>query len=133
MWRRALVLAALMAAQAPAQAAVAICAEMLAGETIEAPVEIEARRLALQSWTERAAKIGIEFTRWQLAWNRRLSCELMSGGHRCVARGRPCRFSQLPPPAGTPILKPGARDECLSGRQSGWAVVLKRQLQRTFA
>lgn len=95
-----------------AEAATALCAAMLAGETMEAAAEVEARRLALQSWTERAGELGIEFTRWQLAWNRRLSCEPAGGGpFRCTARGRPCRISQVPPPAGTRVLKRGDREE----------------------
>ena len=95
-----------------AHAATALCAEMLVGDTSDAATEIDARRLALRSWTDNAGQIGIEFTRWQLAWNRRLTCTPLSNGTvRCTARGHPCRISQGPPPPGSRPLKPGDREE----------------------
>ncbi len=98
----------LAASHAPAAAAVALCQPLLIGEPAEAATEPDARRAALADWTVRAKAIGVEYTRWQLAWNHRLSCATVPTGQvRCIASGRPCRISHAPPPTGTPRLKPG--------------------------
>jgi hypothetical protein len=91
-----------------AEAAWAICESTLTGASATAETELEARQNALAAWVEQARALGVAYTRWQLAWNRRLSCEAAEAGQvRCTARGRPCRISQVPPAAGSEILKPG--------------------------
>jgi hypothetical protein len=105
----ALVLALLSAAPR-AEASWAICLDTLTGAAMTARTELEAKRKALADWVDKAGTQGVAFTRWQLAWNRQLTCEPVGDGQmRCVARGRPCRISQTPPAPGSEMLKPGDR------------------------
>ncbi len=108
--KRAVVAAALLVVwpSPRADASWAICEGMLTGATIIATTELEAKQKALADWVDQSRAIGVAYTRWQLAWNRRLICDAADGAKvRCTARGRPCRISQVPPPAGSEILKPG--------------------------
>ncbi len=91
-----------------ADAAWAICNATIESGVVIADTELEGKRRALADWVEQARSGGVAFTRWQLAWNRRLICEPEADGRvRCVARGRPCRISQVPPPPGSDVLRPG--------------------------
>jgi hypothetical protein len=99
---------AMLGVSPQAEASWAICTEMLTGTPATARTELEAKQKALVDWVEQARAQGVAYTRWQLAWNRQLKCEPSSEGQfRCIARGRPCRISQTPPPPGSEILKPG--------------------------
>ncbi len=103
-------LALCLYASPQAEASWAICADPLTGAAITAKTELEAKQKALADWVEKAGALGVAFARWQLAWNRQLTCEPAGDGTvRCVARGRPCRISQTPPPPGSEMLKPGDR------------------------
>lgn len=112
MMRMLVIALCLLAAHAPAaRAAWVICDDMIEGDTASAETEPEARRLALANWVQKASVLGVAYTRWQLAWNHRLTCTSEAGAVRCSARGRPCRVSQLPPPQGSTVLKPGDRPD----------------------
>jgi hypothetical protein len=98
---------ACMISAPPALGAWAICNREIVSEPAIAKTELEAKRLALADWTEKARRDGEAFTRWQLAWNRRLTCEPADSGlYQCTALGRPCRISQTPPAPGSERLKP---------------------------
>ena len=102
----ALMTVSLLALPTHASAAWLLCEAMLTTDAAAGANELEAKRNALAEWTMRAGTHGVAYTRWQLAWNRRLTCDAHpGGGHRCVARGRPCRVSQTPPPPGAERLK----------------------------
>ena len=89
-----------------ARAAVYECAAELAGKPIEARTELEARRLALMDWTEQARKLDPAYTRWQIAYNRRIDCSgAPAPGFKCQAIGRPCMVKQVPPPDMIPLRR----------------------------
>ena len=91
------------------EASWAICGDMLTGAAITAKTELEAKQKALADWVDKARTLGVAYTRWQLAWNRQLTCEPVGDGQiRCIAHAMPCRISQTPPPPGSEMLKPGA-------------------------
>lgn len=98
-----------------AQAAVALCAPMTRGQPFEAGSELEARRGALQDWLKLAARYGEGYTRYQIAFDRNLSCErVASGAFRCQASGRPCTISQVPHPE-LPVLHRSPRASAPGG------------------
>lgn len=80
---------------APSAAAVRHCAERVEAMG-EAPVELQARREALERWAAAATAIGQKFAKWQLADARTLRCVRIPGGFRCRAGGAPCTISQVP-------------------------------------
>jgi hypothetical protein len=82
-----------------ARAAMALCERLHVGEVVEDKSEEVAKRRALESWVSRAAKYGEPYTRWGIAWNRRLDCARTDTGlFRCTASGRPCSIRQVPAP-----------------------------------
>jgi len=96
----------LVSVSAPAAAAVRICKAPVTGRQREAASEAQARKLALDSWIAEAGKLGPNFVSWQLAINKKLSCQGSAlTSYRCQAVGQPCTISQVPPPKG-PLPKP---------------------------
>lgn len=94
--------ALLTATAAPVPAAVRLCLDPLEGRPAEAHRELEARRLALADWTAEARRLGPGYTRWQLAWDRAITCSRTpAGAFRCQASGRPCTIRQIPLDPGT--------------------------------
>lgn len=101
----ALALTAGLAAPA-ARAAVNECIAELAGKSVEARTELEARRLALLDWTEQARKLDPSYTRWQIAFNRRIECTGgPASGFKCQAIARPCMVKQVPAPDAVPLRR----------------------------
>lgn len=91
-----------------AHAAWAFCGRMIDGAPATSNDEIEARRQALDAWLVEAGRLGVAYTRWQLAFDRRLACtRTPDGAHTCRAHGRPCRISQVPPPPDAEWLRRG--------------------------
>ena len=81
-----------------AEAAVGLCGDVIVGPMMQAATEMEARKSALEQWQGLAAAVGPEYTRWGIAWNRRIRCEAIAGGmFRCQASGAPCTIKQVPP------------------------------------
>ena len=100
-------LATAVFAPEPAAAAVGLCQQLAVGEPSAAPSEVDARRAALASWTRLAEAHGPGYTRWAIAWGRRIECQRTAdGGHSCRASGRPCTISQVPA-SGLPVLRRG--------------------------
>ena len=100
--------AALATAGAPAlaQASVALCELSLSGEIAEDGNEAVARKRALDSWVGHARRLGEQYTRWGIAWNRRIDCSpLEHGGFRCQASGQPCTIQHVPPAGITPLKR----------------------------
>jgi hypothetical protein len=100
--------AVLLGPVTPVHAAVLECFPEMAGARMTAPGELEAKKRALDDWLAMAARIGPGYTRWQIAYNRRIDCRRVAEGHECQAIGRPCTVKQVPNPS-LPILKPGDR------------------------
>lgn len=81
-----------------AQASVAVCKPLHSGEPAEDKSEAIAKARALESWTSGARLSGEAFTRWGIAWNRRLECNRTDAGtYRCQASGHPCSIRHVPP------------------------------------
>jgi hypothetical protein len=100
-------LGAMAAMPNPSRAAVAACKAPLAGEHVEDRSETTAKRHALESWTK-ATRLhhGEQFTRWGIAWNRRLDCKRTDKGvFRCQAIGHPCTIEQVPPANLVPLRR----------------------------
>ena len=102
-------LATMPAAVTPAGAAVRVCKGLIAGQAREATSEIQAKKLALDSWIAEAGKLGVTYVSWQLAINKKLACQPSAlKTFRCQAVGQPCAISQVPPPKGM-IMKPKSK------------------------
>lgn len=100
--------AALFWLGAPANAAVSICESQIQGKTAEAKSELEAKKAALDDWLQQAKKHGPEYTRWQIAFDRRIDCTKTAAGlYHCQAVGKPCAAKQVPPAPGsyTPLKR----------------------------
>lgn len=81
----------------PTHAAVAACKALYVGEEAENSSELLAKKRALESWSKGAQLHGEQFTRWGIAWNRRLDCTRTAAGtFRCQAAGHPCTIQQVP-------------------------------------
>jgi hypothetical protein len=95
----AALMALLVVTGAPQQAlaAVGVCKALHAGDRVEDKSEISAKRRALESWLAGAEQHGVEYTRWGIAWNRRLECTHEKGVFSCQAAGHPCTYQQVPP------------------------------------
>ena len=95
-----------------ADAAVGLCADTIISPLYEAATEPVAKKLALAHWQRLAGEHGPGFTRWNLAWNRRLLCEKTAQGtFKCQASAAPCTIQQVPPPPGeTKPITRGTRD-----------------------
>lgn len=97
-------------ALAPAAAAVRVCLEPVAGEAREASTDLEARRLALESWTSKALAAGARAPIWRTAVDQHLRCLIGANGlNRCQAIARPCTIEQVPPPGLVPIPRDPGR------------------------
>lgn len=96
-----MVIAALLllpASATTAAAAIRFCSTAQLGEVAQAPTELEARRQALASWRNKAARAGRAFTNWRLAIKKSSRCaRLKDGRYTCVAFAVPCRLMQVPP------------------------------------
>ena len=102
----AAVIAALAVAPHATHAAMALCEPSLAGAAIEDKTELQAKRLALESWVAGALKLGVQYTRWGLAWDRQLTCTRTEAGrHRCQAVAHPCTIKQVPPTEFIPLRR----------------------------
>ena len=116
-WWLAVAIWASLAGGGQAVAAIRYCQPMLIGAERTAATEVEARKLALESWVQSARQLGAEFTGWRIANNKTLSCRkspaARSGGgdgqalvFTCQARAAPCTISQVPlesaPPPSVP-------------------------------
>ena len=94
----AMVAGASLTSAAPARAAVSVCADVLTGKLAVARTELEAKRAALASWREGARLVGEGYTRWEIAWKRRIDCRKLSDGRfQCQAIAQPCTIAQVPP------------------------------------
>jgi hypothetical protein len=81
-----------------ARASVGLCKCAHSGEVAEDKSELRAKKLALESWIAHASRYGEGYTRWGIAWNRRLDCTRTDVGlFRCKANGHPCTVAQVPP------------------------------------
>ena len=102
-----LVLPAALALQVlPASSAVRQCEPLLSATAAVARTEIEARRQSLQDWLAKAKQIGPGYTRWELAYNRRIECQkAASGGFQCQATAMPCTIKQVPAPDLQPLKR----------------------------
>jgi hypothetical protein len=93
-----------------AHAAMAMCEPVLTGEAIEDKIELQAKRLALESWIAGAGKLGVQYTRWGLAWHRQITCARTEAGlHRCQAVAHPCAIKQVPPAEFNPLRRGTSR------------------------
>jgi hypothetical protein len=100
---------ALLLTMGPADAAVKLCKPPVAGQPREAPNELQAKKLALDSWIAEVGKFGPNFVSWQLAINKKLACKASTDKSvRCQAVGQPCTISQTPLPKGV-IGKPKSK------------------------
>jgi len=80
-----------------AEAAVRVCRPTVSGAVAEAKTELEAKRIALDSWVARAGQSGAAYASWRMANNKRLACRAGGNGViRCQATGRPCTIAQNP-------------------------------------
>ena len=102
-----LALAIAAAACAPAvHAAVRECRPLLGGKIVEDRSELKAKQAALQDWLDKARQIGPEYTRWELAYDRRRSCDRgANAAYYCRAVGMPCAIKQVPPGNTVPLKK----------------------------
>ena len=105
-------LAIILAVATPASAAVRDCKPSLSSVTVVEKTEVEAKRKALQDWLTKAQQIGAGFTRWELAYNRQITCvKNAGGGFQCQAVGMPCTIQQAPQRGRVPIERvPKGRD-----------------------
>ena len=88
--------AIVMLEASPATAAVHECKPMLLCRRAQAKTELEAKQITLQDWTEKAGESGLGYTRWQIAYNRRIECRKVGPVHECQAVGMPCTVKQVP-------------------------------------
>ena len=101
-------IAAFLSPTGPAASAVRLCKAQIAGQPREATSELQAKKLALESWIAEARKLGANYVSWQLAINKRLTCQPSAlKTFRCQAIGQPCTISQVPPPKGPPMKPKG--------------------------
>jgi hypothetical protein len=97
------------AAIAAGTAAVAVCEQSHAGEMAEDRSASAAKKRALANWVVRASRHGEQFTRWGIAWNRRLDCSRTDAGLlRCQATARPCTIRHVPPTDTIPLRRGAA-------------------------
>ena len=84
----------------PAVSAIRTCIDDVTTDAVAAS-EHEGKRRALASWVSQVRdSAGVGYTRWELAWNRRLLCLSGSGEFRCVATGQACTIEHAPTAAG---------------------------------
>jgi hypothetical protein len=89
-----------------AHASVAVCGPSLSGEAADDASEMLARKQALASWVGHASRLGAQYTRWGIAWNRRIECKQLNAGvFSCRASGQPCAIHHVPPEGTTPLRR----------------------------
>lgn len=97
---------ALVAGDAPANAAVRFCLEQVSSGPQVAATVAQGQRLAIDAWVKAARKAGDEYVSWRLALTKSLTCTPATDrGVVCEARGIPCTIMQAPPKNG-PAIKP---------------------------
>jgi hypothetical protein len=87
----------------PAHAAVRNCKSGVTSDIVRAQTDLLGKRRALQSWTIKAAKLGLDYTSWRLANRKVLGCKPAQGAPNavdCVAYALPCTITQTPTPPG---------------------------------
>jgi hypothetical protein len=95
----------LMLSAGAGEAAVRVCnPEVTSGPRTEAN-EFEARKAALDAWTNAAGADGPQFTSWRLATYKSLTCQPSGNRFQCEARAMPCAIQQQPTPGLIPIPK----------------------------
>ena len=91
-----------------ARAAMAVCEKPHAGDAVEDKSELAAKKRALESWVAGVSRLGEQYARWGIAWNRQLDCVRKDSGlFRCKAVGHPCTIRQVPMAPGelTPLRR----------------------------
>lgn len=89
-------LAATACASAPSNAAVRTCAQRVQSDVATAATELEAKKLALTQWRERAAKFGVGYDGWHVAAEKALKCFPKGTQFECMAVATPCVIQQNP-------------------------------------
>jgi len=79
-----------------AAAAVRVCYPSISSEVMSAATELEAKKLALLQWQEKASKYGPAMDAWRLAADKALKCYPGPKGFDCVAIGEPCIIQNNP-------------------------------------
>ena len=90
---------------APLRAAVRSCLTETSGRIVEHKTELEAKKQTLADWHAKAREAGPGYTRWELAFDRRIDCTRTPSGFSCQAIAAPCVIKQVPPADGV-LLKP---------------------------
>ena len=98
MFRMASLSLMLLAAVMPGQSfgAVRVCHKMVSSDVVSAPTELEAKKLAMAQWQDKATAAGANFDVWRLAAQKALKCFPKGAGFACVALGAPCIIQQNP-------------------------------------
>lgn len=95
--RLALLVSVLISSANAGHAAVLLCMEPHTVTASDSRKEV-AHQAAVTAWrSEVEATHGKAFTRWQLAFNRNVSCVINTNGFSCTTTGRPCTVRQVPP------------------------------------
>ena len=102
---------ALIAAVAPASAAVRKCGPAVTSDIAQAENDLLGKRKALTSWAMKAAKLGgPAFANWRIADKKILGCKpgkTRADGVQCIAYANPCTIVQgAPINPRTPQTKP---------------------------
>jgi hypothetical protein len=97
----------------PANAAVRSCKPGITSDIVRADTDLLGKRRALQSWTIKAAKLGLDYTSWRLADRKVLGCKPAVGkssAFECIAYAVPCTTTQTPPrPSDKRRVRPRSR------------------------
>lgn len=80
----------------PAHAAVRTCGARIQSDAVVAATELEGKKLALEQWRARAAKLGIGYDGWHVAAEKVLKCFPKDRGFECLAVAFPCVIQQNP-------------------------------------
>jgi hypothetical protein len=90
-----------------AEAAMRVCGAFVAGDLATDANEKDAKRRALQSWTEKARAL-VAHASWHVAAEKALTCGRgPDQSFRCLARGFPCTIRQAPPEGLPKLQAPG--------------------------
>ena len=81
-----------------AEAAVRVCKPHVTSKLVSAATEREAKRGAIQDWTEKAKASGLVQPSWRIAGFKVLKCVPIAGRFECVAHAAPCTIKQKAPP-----------------------------------
>lgn len=80
----------------PADAAVRTCHPSLQSDVFTAATELEAKKLALEQWRQRAARLGPGYDGWHIAVEKVLKCFPKGAAFECIAVAQPCVIQQNP-------------------------------------